>query len=341
MKLLVLGGTIFLGRHLVEAALARGHEVSLFHRGRHGAELFPEAEHLFGDRGGELGALAGRRWDVVVDTSAYVPRVARRSAELLRDAAEHYTFVSTVSVYGAVPGPVREDAPLRALADPTAETMDGGSYGALKALCERAVEECFPGRALVVRPGIIVGPHDPTERFTYWARRVARGGEVLAPGSGDQRVEVIDVRDLAEWMLRMAERRAAGVYNAVGPRGKLTFWAWLESCRLATESGARLTWVDEEFLREQGVEPMEDLPFWFPEGDPEMAGAFHTDAQRALAEGLTYRPLAETVRDTVEWDRGLPEEVKGRTGLSREREAALLAAWHAREREGRRAGSPR
>lgn len=337
----MLGGTVFLGRHLVEAALRRGHEVTLFHRGRHGADLFPEAEHLYGDRGGDLGALAGRRWNAVVDTSGYVPRIVRRSAELLRDAVEHYTFVSTVSVYRAVPGPQGEDTPLRALADPFAERVDGDTYGGLKVLCERVVEEVFPGRALRVRPGIIVGPHDPTGRFTYWARRVAEGGEVLAPGSGDQRVELIDVRDLVAWMLDTAERRAAGAYNAVGPKGKLTLWAWLEACRLATGSDARLAWVDEGFLLSSGVAPMEDLPFWYPEGDPQMIGAFHTDVSRALAEGLTFRPLAETVRDTVEWDRGLPEEVKGRVGLSRERERELLAAWHAREREGRRAGSAR
>lgn len=341
MRVLVLGGTVFLGRHLVETALRRGHEVSLFHRGRHGADLFPEAEHLFGDRGGELGALAGRRWDAVIDTSAYVPRVVRRSVGVLRDAAEHYTFVSTVSVYRAVPGPLAEDAPLRTLDDPSTERVDGDTYGGLKVLCEQAVEAGFPGRVLRVRPGIIVGPHDPTERFTYWARRVARGGEVLAPGSGDQRVEFIDVRDLSEWVLRMVERRATGVFNTVGPKGKLTLWAWLEACRLATGSDTRLTWVEEEFLREAGVEPMEDLPFWYPEGDPEMAGAFHTDVGRALAEGLTFRPLAETVRDTVEWDRTLPDEVKGRVGLSPERERELLAAWHARAGGAVGAGSRR
>ena len=232
MNLLILGGTIFLGRYLVEAALARGHQVTLFNRGQHNSELYPDVEKLRGDRDGGLDVLRGRRWDAVVDTSGYVPRVVRASAELLADAVEHYTFISSISVYPHFRSVgLDESAPVGTLDDPTVEEITGESYGPLKALCEQAVEQALPGRTLVIRPGLIVGPHDYSDRFTYWVRRVAQGGELLAPAHPDWHTQIIDVRDLAEWTLRMVERRQTGVYNATGPEYDLTFGQLLETCR--------------------------------------------------------------------------------------------------------------
>ncbi len=331
MKLLVLGGTQFVGRHLVEAALERGHEVTLFHRGEHGAHLFPEVERLRGDRGRDLGALAGRRWDAVLDTSAYVPRVARMAAEALRDATDLYLFVSTVSVYAPdAPLPLREDSPLAGLDDPDAEEVTGDSYGGLKVLCERAVEDALPGRTLTVRPGLIVGPDDYTDRFPYWPRRVAEGGEVLAPGDPGRFWQFVDVRDLGAWTVGMVEAGRTGRFNVDGPRRALTAGEVLDTCREVSGSGAELTWVPEAFLLAQGVEPWTELPFWFPEDDAALRGAYDVEVDRAVEAGLVCRPLADTVRDTLEWDRSRPREERGRkAGLTRAREREVLDAWHA------------
>lgn len=340
MKLLILGGTMFLGRHLTEAALARGHEVTLFNRGQHNPELFPEAEKLRGERDGGLGALRGREWDAVIDTSGFVPRVVRASAELLAPSVGRYVFVSSLSVFADFSRPVEdENAPLGALADESAEELTGESYGPMKAMCERAVEEALPGRALNIRPGLIVGPHDTTVRFVYWPRRVARGGEVLAPGRPEAKVQFIDARDLAEWTLRMTEAGAAGVYNATGPATPLTFGELLEECRRVSRSDARFTWVDEKFLLGAGVEPWSELPLWLPEeggGDYRFRYFQSVGIAKALAAGLTFRPLAETIRDTLEWDasQGGARAAEGKGGvampdktLAAERERALLAAW--------------
>lgn len=331
MRLLVLGGTRFVGRHLVEAALARGHEVTLFHRGRHGAELFPRVERLHGDREADLSALRGRRWDAVLDTSAYVPRVARTSAEALADAVDLYLLVSTISVYAEdAPLPTREDAPLVTLRDPGTEEITAETYGGLKVLCERVVEEALPGRTLVVRPGLIVGPHDYTDRFVYWPRRVAEGGEVLAPGDPGRWWQFIDVRDLGEWMVRMVEAGRTGVYNADGPHHRWSVGEVLETCRAVSGSRARLTWVDADFLLAHGVEPWSELPFWFPEDDPQLRGAHEVPVEKAVAAGLTWRPLADTVRDTLAWDRSRTEEENGRrAGMSREKEREVLTIWNA------------
>ncbi|HEX2189986.1 MAG TPA: NAD-dependent epimerase/dehydratase family protein [Longimicrobiaceae bacterium] len=330
MRILVLGGTQFVGRHLVAEALERGHEVTLFHRGEHGAELFPGVERIRGDRERDLGALRGRRWDAVVDTSAYVPRVARSAAEALRDAVERYVFVSTISVYRTdAPLPLREDSPLVELEDPTVEEVTGETYGGLKALCERAVEETLPGRTLVVRPGLIVGPDDYTDRFPYWPRRVAEGGEVLAPGGPGRFWQFVDVRDLGAWTVRMAEAGRTGTFNVDGPLHAWSAGEVLETCREVGGSGARLTWVRDAFLLEQGVQPWTDLPFWIPEGDTALGGAYDVAVDRALAEGLVFRPLAETVRDTLAWDRARPEGERGAKGfgMPREREREVLEAW--------------
>jgi 2'-hydroxyisoflavone reductase len=331
MKLLILGGTVFLGRHIVEAALARGHEVTLFNRGRHGAELFPGVERLHGDRdsgAAGLSELRGRAWDAAVDTSGYVPRVVRESAGLLADAVGHYTFISSISVYADLSAPgADETAPVQALADPSVEEVTGETYGPLKALCERAVEEALPGRALVIRPGLIVGPHDPTDRFTYWPARVARGGTVLAPGRPGWVTQFIDVRDLADWTVHMVEHRRTGTYNATGPEAPLPFGQLLEASEAAAANGARVEWVSEQFLLDQGVQPWSDLPLWIPELDPSMAGFSQVDCTRAIVAGLRFRPLAQTVRDTLAWHTTRPADQPLRAGLAPEREAELLRVW--------------
>jgi 2'-hydroxyisoflavone reductase len=319
LRLLVLGGTKFLGRAIVDAALAGGHEVSIFTRGQTNPELFPEAEHLVGDRDGDLSALEGGEWDAVVDTSGFFPRIVRASAELLATRVGHYTFVSSVSVYADFAEPPDESRAVGSMADESLEDMgdEFQYYGPLKALCEREVERAFPTGALIVRPGLIVGPHDPTDRFTYWPRRLARGGEILAPAPADEPVQFIDVRDLGEWIVRMAEERRTGIFNAVNEG-----MPWSELL-----AGADVTWVDSEFLLEQGVGEWMELPLWI--ADPAFAGHSRTDVSRAVAAGLAFRPVQETIQDTAEWDatRG---DYEPAAGLATEREAELLLAWRAR-----------
>jgi 2'-hydroxyisoflavone reductase len=332
MKLLILGGTMFLGRHLAEQALAAGHELTLFTRGRRNPELFPQAEKLLGDRDGKLEALDGRRWDAVIDTCGYVPRIVRQSARLLAPAVSHYTFISSISVYADFKTPgAGESYPLAMLADPAVETVDGETYGGLKVLCEAAVRDELPGRALIIRPGLIVGPFDPTDRFTWWPARVARGGEVLAPGSPERIIQFIDVRDLAGWTLRMVERRATGAYNATGLEPPCTMGRLLQESREVSRGDASITWVDERFLLEAGVAPWSELPIWIPD-DPENAGFHATGIAKALEAGLTFRPVRETIRDTLAWDAarsgGTPAgERPWKAGLPPEKEQDLLARW--------------
>ena len=346
MKLLILGGTKFLGRYVVEAALARGHEVTLFNRGQLNAEIFPDVEKLRGDRDGGLDALRGRRWDAVVDPSGYSPRVVRDSARLLSAGAEHYAFISSQSVYKdtRVPG-VDEDYPVATITDEqlreaealkqselTAAPFFGERYGALKALCERAAEEELPGRVLHVRAGLIVGPHDYSDRFTYWPRRVAEGGEVLAPGDPGRQVQFIDVRDLAGWVLDTSEARKAGTFNATGPDYRLTMGHVLDACRGTTGSDARFVWVEEQFLLDAGVGPWMEVPLWVPESGPDDVNRHFMgiSVEKAVAAGLKFRPLSETVRDTLEWDLARPADTPRRAGLAREREREVLGAWRAR-----------
>ncbi|MDQ3894433.1 MAG: SDR family oxidoreductase [Actinomycetota bacterium] len=339
MRLLVLGGTLFLGRAVVEAALARGDEVTIYTRGQTNPHLFPEVERLRGDRERDLSPLRGRTWDALVDTSGYVPRVVRASAEALADSGAHYTFVSSISVYRDFSEGPRENSPLETLADRESENVQE-HYGALKALCEEVVRDVYGQRALVPRAGLIVGPHDPTDRFTYWVRRVAQGGDVLAPGSPAQRVQFVDVRDLGEWMLRMAQSRRGGTFNATGPVPSVTMGELLESCRRVSGSDANLIWVDDAFLLERSVGEWQELPLWVAR--PELRGIHAADVARALAAGLTFRPLEETVRATLEWasspEAGEPSRKQGvqlpEAGLRPEREAELLAAW--REQAGAR-----
>jgi 2'-hydroxyisoflavone reductase len=320
MKLLVLGGTKFLGRHAVDAALADGHEVTIFTRGQTNPGLFPEVEHLQGDRDGNLDALRGRSFDGVVDTSGYVPRVVHQSVELLRDSVDRYVFVSSISVYADFSRPVDESSPVAELEDPeTEEVLE--HYGALKAACERVVEESYGERSARVRAGLIVGPHDPTDRFTYWPRRIARGGDVLGPGNPDAAVQFVDARDLARWLVALALHGPGGTFNATGPAERLTFAELLERAKAALGSDANVVWVDEQRVLDAGVQPWTELPLWLPGED--YAGMARADIGRALDAGLTFRSVEETVADTLAWDRTVPGD---RPTLSPEREQEILAA---------------
>lgn len=331
-SILILGGTGFLGPHVVDAALERGHTVTLFNRGKTKPHLFPGIEKLHGDRDGDLKSLEGRSWDAVVDTSGYVPRVVRASAELLAPRIKQYLFISSISVY-ARNDVVNEDetAAVAQLADPKSEDVQK-DYGALKAACEAAAEAAMPGKVTNLRPGLIVGPLDPTGRFTHWMSRLAEGGEVLAPGDGKTLIQWIDARDLAAFIVRTIEDRAVGVFNALGPKQAPTMREVLETCNAAAGNKARLTWVDAAFLEAQKVTPWGDLPMWIPP-EGEYAGFGTTSNAKAVAAGLDFRPLASTAADTLAWVQALPPDAPARSrgsGITREREAAVLAAFHAR-----------
>lgn len=318
MDILVIGGTRFLGRHIVEAALAAGHRLTLFNRGQTNPELFPEAEKLRGDRTSDLSALQGRHWDAAIDICGYVPRVVRASAEALAGAVDHYTFISSISVYADFKQiGMDESAPTGVLKDPTTEEITDETYGPLKALCEQTVEQALPGRALIIRPGYIVGPDDPTDRFTYWPRRVALGGEMLAPGDPESPVQFIDVRDLAEWIVRLVSERVTGCYNATGPDYRLELGRLLAECKQLTNSDAHFIWADEAFLEEHKV----DLPIWTPANE---IGIGAVNCQHAIDAGLIYRPLSETIRATLAFDISRPADYTFRAGLTKEREAELL-----------------
>jgi nucleoside-diphosphate-sugar epimerase len=321
VRLLVLGGTKFLGRATVESALERGHEVTLFNRGETNAELFPQAEKLRGDRTQDLAVLEGREWDAVLDPAGYLPAVVRASAEALAEATPYYLFVSSVSVYADQGRRNDEDSPLAKLGDEPDDrlTEDFSNYGALKALCEQTVHDVCGERSAVVRPGLIVGAHDPTGRFTYWPHRVARGGEVLAPAPPERQVQFVDVRDLGDWFVELMERRTSGAYNATRPG--LGFEELLDTCRDVSGSDATFTWVTDALLAEHEVGEWMELPLWLH--DPGLSGMLDADVSRAVEAGLTFRPLTDTVRETLE----LAETVDG-VGLTPGREAELLAAAH-------------
>lgn len=339
MNILILGGTIFLGRHLVEAARERRHTVTLFNRGKHNPDLFPDVEKVVGDRNQEadLDRLleGGRAWDAVIDTCGYVPRQVRLSAQKLAGRVGAYCFISSISAYADFKEYGRkEEDPVGTLEDPTVEEVTGETYGPLKALCEQAAEGAFPGRALNIRPGLIVGPFDPSDRFTYWPHRVAQGGEVLAPEGPDIRTQVIDVRDLAEWNIRLLEKKAAGVYNATGPDYPLTMGDVLETCQSVSGSDARFTYVPADFLERHEVKPWIELPLWIP-ASVGMQGMDRVNVDKAIKSGLTFRPLSETIHDTLIWDRSRPQEGAWKNTLTAEKERAVLEAWAT---EGKAAG---
>jgi 2'-hydroxyisoflavone reductase len=335
MDILILGGTQFLGRHLTEAALKAGHQVTLFNRGKTNPGLFPQVEQINGDRNSDLSKLAGRRWDAAIDTCGYIPRHVRDSATALADAVEHYTFISTISVYDGdrlLPN-MDESGPLSGLEDETTEEVNGATYGGLKVLCEQAAEAAMPGRVLQVRSGLIVGPHDPTDRFTYWPVRLAMGGNILAPGGPNRRVQIIDGRDQAEWIIRMAEARQAGTYNVTGPDYPLTIGDVINTSQRVTGSHATIVWASDEFLLEQNVQPFMEMPLWVPE---RYNAIQMVNVDRALQAGLTFRPLEQTIQDTLRWNATrAPSEREYRDGnrrggLMQAREAELLTAWSQR-----------
>jgi len=335
LRILILGGTGFIGPYQVQYALSRGHKITTFNRGKtHKNELPEGVEQLIGDRNGQLDALKNRRWDVVIDNPTTLPAWVRDVAQILKANVERYVFISTISVYGEVKQGVDESAPVAKYEgpDPYKETLEamkaGGfkTYGPLKALSEKETEKWFPGKALIIRPGLIVGPHDETDRFTYWPVRVDRGGEVLAPGNPNDPVQFIDARDLAEWTIRMAENHETGIYNATGPAKPLGIGGMLDGIKQAEKSNATFTWVNEEFLAQQKVEPWSDMPVW----TGKESGLARTNIGRALSIGLTFRPLADTARETLAWFKSLPQDrqSKLRAGLTPEREAEVLSAWN-------------
>lgn len=344
MKLLILGGTRFVGRHLVTAAVERGHQLTLFNRGNHPSDDFTNVEKIYGDRNTDLDKLRGRRWDAVIDTCGYLPRTVQASAEVLSDSVDRYVFISSQSVYAdvSVPG-VNETAPLATL---TQEQLDeanaidssgqssaanyGKMYGPLKALSEQAVQDAMPDRVLNIRPGLIVGPRDYTDRFTYWVTRVARGGEVLAPGRPDRYLQLIDARDLAEWTVRMIERKETGAYNATGLPHNFTMRSVLEECKSVSGSDATFTWASEDFLLQEKVMAWTEMPLWLPEeAAPHLEGFMFINCDKAVAAGLTYRPLKDTIRDILAWYQTEREKDQLAAGIDAAREHALLSKWHA------------
>lgn len=338
LRILILGGTGFTGPYQVRYALSRGHKITLFNRGRRPQEWPAEVEELTGDRDkGDLRSLEGREWDVCIDNPTSVPFWVRDAGKILAGKVKHYIFISTVSVYADSSKPGRDETtptvPYEG-PDAMAETnatlrANFGLYGPLKAASEREAEKHFPGITTVIRPGLIVGPGDDTDRFTYWPVRIAAGGEILVPPAEDP-VQIIDARDLAEWTIRLAEQKAFGTFNACGPEKELTMGAMADGIRTATASEAKLTHVTTDFLKQQGIAPWGDLPVWVP-GQGDSAGFGRTSIAKALKAGLTFRPLATTTKDTLDWFKKLPAErqAKLRAGITPERQAELLKAWHA------------
>lgn len=340
VNILILGGTRFLGRHLVEAALERGHKVTLFNRGSN-QDVFPEVEPLIGDRDGSLKAIRDREWDAAIDTCGFVPRTVRKSCMML-GSVKHYTYISSISVYKdpVFPG-IDESGTVQSMVEDKAEEVTRGTagpvydyYGPLKVMCELTAEKELPGKVLTVRPGLIVGPYDYSDRFSYWVDRVAKGGEVLAPGCPERPVQFIDVRDLAEWVVLMAEKNITGTYNAVGPQDVLTMGALLEKCKEVSGSDAEFTWVSERYLMENKVGPWVEMPLWIPEEFPLQGeekpwnGFMAINKRKAAQMGLTFRPLSQTIEDTLIWERQCRVNDKRKAGMDSVREKELLQGWH-------------
>lgn len=326
MRILIIGGTRFLGRHLVDTALARGHEVTLFNRGKSNPDLFPQLETIIGDREKDLDRLKARIWDTVIDVAGYVPRIVRLSAISLEKSVKCYVFISSLSVYADFRKVgIDESYPLAKMPEEVKDENDPETYGARKASCEQIVQEIYGERALIVRPGLIVGPHDPTDRFTYWPVRVARGGEVLAPQKPEAATQIIDVRDLSDFIIKLIEENASGIYNATGPDYQLTLDRLLDVSKQVSNSEAILKWASVDFLNRYKVEAWSDMPAWIPD-DEEGVGFARIDISKALQAGLKFRPLEETVLDTLEWAKTRPTDHEWRAGLTAEREAEVLAA---------------
>ncbi len=328
-----------MGRHLTSAALKNNHEVTLFNRGKFSPEEFENAEQIHGDRNSDLAKLAGRRWDVCIDTCGYLPNSVKLSAEFLRDSVGQYVFVSSISAYANFgEANFDETAPLAELTEEQKKQFDaldpkseltaanlGEMYGALKVLCEREAEKAMPDRSLIVRPGLIVGEFDPTDRFSYWVMRVAKGGKVLAPGNPRGFVQMIDAQDLAEWIVKMAEEDENGTFNATGKPFELTFERMLEETKSVSQSDAEFVWAAEEFLKQENVVVWSEMPLYIHKSDADLKGFLSANIDKALEKGLKFRSLRETIRDVLNWRKTKPDEPKA--GISAEREKALLKKW--------------
>jgi 2'-hydroxyisoflavone reductase len=326
LHVLILGGTNFLGPHLAEELHQRGHEITLFHRGTPSSHSLDYAAHLYGNRDGDLKALEGKHWDAIIDTSGHLPRIVESSSKMLSQATEHYTFISTIGVYeNFLVARINESYPVAKLENENDEEITEKNYGALKARCEQVIQNYFPHKSLIIRPGLIVGPYDTTDRFTYWPRRIMEGGEILAPDDPKQQVQFIDARDLAKWIVDMIEKKATGIYQATGPATPLTFEQFLQACLMHSKKETQIYWIDEEFLLDQQVQDWSELPLWLA-SKRKMPGFQKVDITKAIQAGLTFRPLSETIADTLAWDLSRPDG-KTQAGLEKEKEKKLLQIW--------------
>jgi 2'-hydroxyisoflavone reductase len=328
--ILILGGTGFIGPHLTQEALRRGWRVTHFNRGKRPADAVADVETLIGDRKGQLDSLRGRTWDVVIDDTGYIPKFVKMSAELLAPNVGYCLFVSSISAYAGFAKPNDEHSRTGKLSNANIEEVGSDTYGPMKALCEEYSVAAFKGRISIVRPGYIVGPLDSTDRFTYWPVRASKGGEMLAPGTPRDPIQIIDVRDLSAWMMSLVESRTTGYFNAVSPPGAFTMGDLIKASQRATpKAGTAVTWVGEDFLAAHWKPDELDLPPWSPMKG-EMAGASLTSIGLASRTGLRSRPLQDTVRDTLEWFQSLPAErqAKLHAGLDPQKEADTLRAWH-------------
>ncbi|MFC0270809.1 SDR family oxidoreductase [Metabacillus herbersteinensis] len=345
MKVLILGGTRFLGKALVKEALKRGHEITLFNRGTN-KEMFPEVEQLIGDRDGDVSLLENRKWDVVMDTCGFAPHQIKKIATVLGDNIEHYTYISSISLYKDwIPFNITEDYHLQSMPpDDKLKDVEEGKispydyYGALKVLCEAEAEKHWPGRVLHIRAGLLVGPFDYTDRLPYWVQRVAQGGKVLVPGRSDRPVQLIDVKDIATWVFNMAENRKKGTFNVTGPNYELTMKELLNTCKAVTNSDTEFVWAEEQFILEHKVKPWTEMPLWIPEHFPleeetePWKGSFFISIEKAVNAGLSFRPLEDTVYDVYQWEKAR-QNTERKTGISREREQELLETWFQKEKK--------
>lgn len=326
LKILILGGTNFLGPHLVEELQEHGHEVTIFNRGTQNTSFLTNVEILQGNRDGDLNALTNRWWDAIIDTSGHLPRLVEASSKILSKATNHYTFISTIGVYENFHSlNIDESYPLAKLEDETNEEINEKTYGALKASCEKVIERYFSNHFLVIRPGLIIGPRDPTNRFTYWPLRILDGGEILAPGSPTQNLQFIDVQDLAKWIVAMVERQETGFYNATGPRLSLSFEELLKTCTQVSKKDASFTWVNEDFLIEHGVQDWVELPLWLSY-KRNMPGFLNVDARKAIQAGLIFRPLIHTISAIIDWEKQNQTD-NVLIGMDRKKEQDLLKLW--------------
>lgn len=320
MRLLVIGGTVFLGRHLVSLALAAGHQVTTLNRGSYDLVEQVHVEKLRADRETDLSLLSGRTFDAVVDTCGYHPDIVHRSLKVLSGSVGTYVFISTVSVYGDFSAiGISEEDPIKCT-----QPLEQGDYGSLKADCEKVVTELMPDCSLIIRPGLLAGPYDPTDRFTYWPARFARGGKIVAPGRPDRMIQFIDVRDLAAWVIRLAEAQTRGTFIATGPQERLTMEAFLDACEQTVRSDSQMVRVEDAVLEKAGVTPWTELPLWIPDSKRNLAGVMRLSRGKAVAAGLTYRPIEKTIADTLAWDNTRDPSIPRLAGLSPEREAELL-----------------